>query len=223
MRWRIAPTTANRLAIPDPFRPTPLQYMNSNHKHHLSIDFINWPSLRDQLILQYQTPNLEQVISDIVLNTVIDIPQMQIAINILDLFHNKVQPKMASVPSPVSALYDITTSVISGPREAASKQISREVTIRMAEFKTDEPQRTVGELMSQTREPKVHKYLLSSQFGIDQLSRWRLSKDFCHKYPLLECSSCKSPPKQLRQIFADLSSGSVIPYDFMCQSVGWQS
>ncbi len=40
MRWRLMPTFASRTAIPEPFRPTPLQYSTINYP--VTIDFINW-------------------------------------------------------------------------------------------------------------------------------------------------------------------------------------
>jgi hypothetical protein len=50
LRWRCSPSPQNRMAIPEPFRPTPLQTMRMDHA--LSIDFVNWPSIRDQVSAQ---------------------------------------------------------------------------------------------------------------------------------------------------------------------------
>jgi hypothetical protein len=47
LRWRCSPSQANRMAIPEPFRPTPLQFMSFDHP--CAIDFVNWPTIRDQV------------------------------------------------------------------------------------------------------------------------------------------------------------------------------
>jgi hypothetical protein len=40
MRWRLTLTYASRASVPEPFRPTPLQYSTNDYPHVL--DFINW-------------------------------------------------------------------------------------------------------------------------------------------------------------------------------------
>jgi hypothetical protein len=90
-RWRLSRSTKNRMAIMEPFRPTPLQFMTTDYPH--VIDFINWPTIRDQLIFKLGTYDLDRVIADIVANTVVEIPEMNAAINIHDTFFTRVFSK----------------------------------------------------------------------------------------------------------------------------------
>lgn len=40
LHWRLMPSIASRTAVPEPFRPTPLQYSTADYS--FVIDFINW-------------------------------------------------------------------------------------------------------------------------------------------------------------------------------------
>ncbi|KAF2493599.1 hypothetical protein BU16DRAFT_563755 [Lophium mytilinum] len=91
MRWRINPTYQNRVAIPDPFRPTPFQYNLLNHP--IAIDFIPSSSIRDQLILKANDCDLDRIIQDILLHTVVEIPQHQVALATLDVYTQSILPK----------------------------------------------------------------------------------------------------------------------------------
>lgn len=88
-QWRLSPSIRNRLLVPEPFKPTPLQYMR-NCNYPLAIDFVNWPSIRDQLIFKAGSYDIDQVVADIVANTVIEIPERRVAINIHDTFFTKI-------------------------------------------------------------------------------------------------------------------------------------
>jgi hypothetical protein len=90
-RWRLSRSTKNRMAIMEPFRPTPLQFKTTDYPH--VIDFINWPAIRDQLIFKLGTYDLDRVIADIVANTVIEIQEMNAAINIHNTFFTRVFSK----------------------------------------------------------------------------------------------------------------------------------
>jgi len=94
-QWRLAPSMQTRLAIMEPFQPTPLQYMTTDYP--IVIDFINWPSIRDQLIFKLGSYDLDQVVADIVANTVIEIPEMRVAINIHDTFFTRVFSNTAAI------------------------------------------------------------------------------------------------------------------------------
>ena len=184
MRWRIAPSTANRLAIPEPFRPTPLQSMNCDHS--LMIDFVNWPTLRDQLILYGTCIDLDVVVRDIVTNTVIDIPQMQVALNILDLFQNKVLANIGTDSFVTGGRCDISL-IATASAEDLSARIFQEVTARMAY--ADSLQRTFEGVHSPVRGPRELKHALSTRLGLSKLNEWKLSQEFCQKYPMFDCSS----------------------------------
>ncbi|KAH6972183.1 hypothetical protein BKA56DRAFT_677150 [Ilyonectria sp. MPI-CAGE-AT-0026] len=90
MRWRISNRLEDRLAIPVPFRPTPLQAATPDHP--MVIDFINWPSIRDHMILYSTSLDLDAMSRDIVLNTVIELPRKQVAVNIYELFFTHILP-----------------------------------------------------------------------------------------------------------------------------------
>ena len=187
LRWRIKPTTTNRLAIPEPFRPTPLQY-HQGINHSLVIDLINWPTLRDQLIMHSQHDDIDHIVGDIVMNTVIDIDQFQMSLGVLDLFHNKVLPKTDPDSPPETKHYAHTTSIM-GPREAAAQRISREITSRMATVDVNDVQSMFDGYNPPRRQPKASKHPLAEKIGIDRFLNWKLSQDFCQKYPFLDCSS----------------------------------
>lgn len=84
LHWRLSPSLKTRLAITKPFSPTPLQYTTPDYP--IVIDFINWPTIRDQLIIKLGSYDLDQLIIDIVANTVIELPEARAAVNIHDTF-----------------------------------------------------------------------------------------------------------------------------------------
>ncbi|EFX00677.1 heavy metal translocating p-type ATPase [Grosmannia clavigera kw1407] len=84
MYWRLA--TGARDLVPSPFRPTPLQCGVT--VPNLAIDFVNWPEIRDQLLLAGSTVDLDALLRDIVLNTVIDIPHREMAVNVFGQYHS---------------------------------------------------------------------------------------------------------------------------------------
>jgi hypothetical protein len=87
-RWRLSRNPQNRASIMQPFTPTPLQYMSSDYP--IAIDFINWPSIRDQLIYKLGTYDFDRVIADIVANTVVELPEVGASVNIHDAFFTRV-------------------------------------------------------------------------------------------------------------------------------------
>ncbi|GAB7356239.1 hypothetical protein MBLNU459_g7056t1 [Dothideomycetes sp. NU459] len=87
LRWRISKSITDRLAIPEPFRPTPLQY--SSMDHSTAIDMVNWGSIRDQLIINSGAVDLDTMTKDIVMNTVIEDPTREVCLNVYDVFYNK--------------------------------------------------------------------------------------------------------------------------------------
>lgn len=93
-QWRLSPSTHTRLAIMEPFRPTPLQYMTTDYP--IAIDMVNWPTIRDQLIFKLGSYDFDQVIADIVANTVIELPEVRAAVNIHDTFFTRVWSKAAA-------------------------------------------------------------------------------------------------------------------------------
>jgi hypothetical protein len=196
IRWRIKPTTANRLAIPEPLRPTPLQYAESA-THPLVIDFIKWPQLRDQLILLSRRTNIDHIIDDIVFHTVVEVRQMRVSLGVVDLFYARVFPNMdCSVFSPVQNMDLVHTTLIAGPYDEAIRSITNELSLRMAQVTGNlgrETPRDSSSYASFQDSPSSKRHPLSVNYGIDKLPQWKISQEFARKYPTLDCSDRKFP------------------------------
>jgi hypothetical protein len=194
MRWRIKPSTANRLAIPEPFRPTPLQYADGA-THPLVIDFIRWPQLRDQLILLSRRANIDHIIDDIVFHTVVEVRQMRVSLGVVDLFYARVFPNMdCSRFSPVQNMDLVHTTLIAGPYDEAIRSITSELSLRMAQITGDIGKETPRDSSSHSSfqdSPGSKKHPLSANYGIDKLLQWKISQEFANKYPTLDCSDRK--------------------------------
>ncbi|EXJ90173.1 hypothetical protein A1O3_03242 [Capronia epimyces CBS 606.96] len=191
MRWRIKPTTANRLAIPEPYRPTPLQY-SEGMRHPLVIDLINWPRLRDQLILLSRRSKIDDIIDDIVLHTVIEVRQIRVSLGVVDLFYSRVFPNMdCSGFSPIQNKSMTHTTLIAGPYDRAIRSITNEISLRMAQVAVDggrEPSKASSCPSFPDGSLTAKKHPLSANYGIDKHPQWKISREFADKYPSLDCS-----------------------------------
>ncbi|KAF2814000.1 uncharacterized protein BDZ99DRAFT_459748 [Mytilinidion resinicola] len=214
LRWRLSNTVVNRMAVPEPFRPTPLQY--SSPEHPLYIDFINWPSIRDQLIIHGHAIDHDEVIKDIVLNTVVEIEHRKIAINIYDIFHNRilstssrtsgsrsksaiVSPdwKFVEVPQ-VDSSFETTTDPV---EDALVQELSWRMQFGLngSSQTPDGIDRFAGpsdpdgpfEPFPWTN-PNFRKNEIATYFGIDRLNHWKLSPAFARKYPVFDCTAVVS-------------------------------
>jgi len=214
MRWRLSNTVNNRMAVPEPFRPTPLQY--SSPDHPLYIDFINWPSIRDQLIIHGHTIDHDEVIRDIVLNTVVEIEHRKIAINIYDIFHNRILStgsrtsgsrsksaivtadwKFVEVPAADNS-FETTTDPV---EDALVQELSWRMQFGLngSSNNLDGVDKFAGpsdpdgpfEVFPWSN-PTFRKNEIASYFGIDRLSQWKLSPAFARKYPLFDCTAVVS-------------------------------
>ncbi|KAF4447582.1 heavy metal translocating p-type ATPase [Fusarium austroafricanum] len=88
--WRL--TGARRSLVPEPFRPTPLQCSSLSTSIGPVIDFLNWPEIRDQLILAGKNLDMDAFSRDVVFNTVIEVPEQNLAVNVFGQFrHQKRQ------------------------------------------------------------------------------------------------------------------------------------
>ncbi|KAH0558850.1 hypothetical protein GP486_004514 [Trichoglossum hirsutum] len=107
LRWRIAPTTENRDAIDEPFRPTPLQQLVRDR--HPTIDFIHWGEVRDQLIIYMGAYNMQTVMMDSLQYLVRDVPELNIAIPVVE-FYNAITASLdssdLSSPEPIIPSYN---------------------------------------------------------------------------------------------------------------------
>jgi hypothetical protein len=183
MRWRISPTVKNRQAIPEPFRPTPLQF--NSLEHPMAIDFIPSPSIRDQLILKANDCDLDQVIQDILLHTVVELPQYRVALATLDVYVQSMLPKDKSHESESRAILAPSWSFSQYNANQVDEILVHEVSWRMKNGTTACLTSGEGGLPI----PKFRKNSLASKYGIDRVEQWKLSKEFCESHPYLDCSS----------------------------------
>ncbi|KAF5700032.1 hypothetical protein FMUND_14505 [Fusarium mundagurra] len=89
IQWRLSTIPDDGAAIPKPFAPTRLQHRQNAGAvpHHLLVDFICWPEIRDQVVLYATSLNLDELQRDIVLNTVLEAPQYGVAFNVFDVLN----------------------------------------------------------------------------------------------------------------------------------------
>lgn len=180
LRWRCSPSQTNRMNVPEPFRPTPLQYMSFDHP--IAIDFINWPSIRDQLIFKAGTYDLPKMIDDIVSNTVIDIPQFRASINIHDTFITRVFSYSASnyFDQDLDRIFRSCSGLTN--YQDVIQEITQKVQVK------ERKGASVGSALA-TKLQAFPKHQLASKWGLDRLEQWKLSQEFALAHPEIDCSS----------------------------------
>ncbi|KAH7083524.1 hypothetical protein FB567DRAFT_86244 [Paraphoma chrysanthemicola] len=211
MRWRISQCRNDLLAIPEPFRPTQLQCSNSSYP--VVIDFINWPSIRDQLLRHVRYLDLDAMCRDIVLNTVVELPEFGIAVNIHDLLFDHLLPQTEGVkmlngkqsmlhdPSWIYLQVDPSKSTSVGSDETKSiedvlfKEIAGWLSARedtqldsAVTFAKGASQSLQG--LSQVGERSLASAL--SSFRVFDVTHWKLSKEFASKHPYIDCAAVMS-------------------------------
>ena len=102
IKWRISPTFANRENVPHPFTPTVLQQHFSNR--HPYIDFIPWSELRDQVLLYMGELDMTQLLEDLIHCYVQEVPELSIALPLLDTYCEVSKQCTAKVAQSLSAL-----------------------------------------------------------------------------------------------------------------------
>lgn len=206
-QWRLSPSTHTRFAIMEPFRPTPLQNMTTDYP--IAIDMVNWPTIRDQLIFKLGSYDFDQVIADIVANTVIELPEVRAAINIHDTFFTRVWSKAAASytaghfgrPIQEGGFGEWESRT---PGQATvgwtSNDVFRFITQRMqllsdsrtmdSRLSADSWQGVQAGMLEKrlTVARTAPKQPLATKWGLDGLSRWKLSREFAAAYPFLDCS-----------------------------------
>jgi hypothetical protein len=197
VQWRLTRSLEDRLAIPDPFRPTPLQ-LNSDYP--ICIDFLNWPSIRDQLIMQNYDCGLALLMRDIVMNTVIEFPALNASVNIHDLFYDRISPgslipDFLDLPKDAGdENYDcLAESPAATDSELADRLIRQDLHQRLVHglcpLTEDAWQSILRGVFLPTSpvfaRPPVN--LLAGCYGIDQVTKWKLSPAFARKYPSIDC------------------------------------
>ncbi|KAF7553686.1 hypothetical protein G7Z17_g3426 [Cylindrodendrum hubeiense] len=106
LAWRLG--IDNHRSVPAPFTPTPLQ--SRSLTHFMGIDFFSWSELRDQLLLEQDNLNLEDIFRDLILYSVIEIPHLNAAYNIFEIFHQQVDIGESNIGggTPQCFLFDPT-------------------------------------------------------------------------------------------------------------------
>ncbi|KAF4823456.1 hypothetical protein CGCTS75_v010420 [Colletotrichum tropicale] len=206
MRWRISNSVEDRLQIPVPFRPTPLQ--SATPFHPVVIDFINWPSIRDQMILYSSKLDLDAMSRDIVLNTVVELPGKRVSVNIHDVFFNHILPRVGGgradgnnsmlhnrewiyLKVPVNPAGGMTYTGFALVQEALAAEMDCRMGQTQSPRSTTTHFRPFDEGFASRSAPYGPEMMVAdalAAFGIDQPSNWKLSKDFARKYPHIDCS-----------------------------------
>lgn len=183
LKWRLSPTVANLLAIPKPYQPTMLQCNTPDHA--LTIDFIAWTCIRDQLILKFDQCDIDMVMRDLVLHTVFEVHHQKIAVNVYDFYQHKIlaggqyTEKNANGDTIVNPRWTWRYATVTpgftlfDPNCAGQEHLIREISWRMP-FST--PSHVEG-----------NDFV--SRYGVDQCMQWKLSKTFAQRYPFLDCST----------------------------------
>lgn len=65
------------------------------------IDMVNWPSIRDQLILTLRQHDSGEIVKDVVLNTVVNVAASGAALNMHDVFFNRIEEHQDPNPNLV--------------------------------------------------------------------------------------------------------------------------
>lgn len=212
LNWRISQTPEDLLAISEPFRPTPLQCISPEYPY--VIDFINWPSIRHQMLTLARWNDLDTMCRDVVLNTVIEIPQSRAAVNIHDLLFNHIMPKvnggqaqdgrqsMLHDPSWVYVQVKAPADTSFDMKETAStdqillQEIAERMSRRHLTQQDDHHITAVAQDSLPAAEDESCAAALAS-FGVHDPLQWKLSRHFARKYPYMDCSSGKSDTLEL--------------------------
>jgi hypothetical protein len=82
--------------------------------HHHSIDFIYWAELRDQILLHGANINFSQLVQDLLIDLVHEVPQLNLSLPLVETCFHLVQLAQSSgeqrMSSPVERFLDLTDS-----------------------------------------------------------------------------------------------------------------
>ncbi|KAL7916779.1 hypothetical protein GGI35DRAFT_485940 [Trichoderma velutinum] len=221
IRWRLSTIPDDGTAIPRAFAPTRLQHRQNAGAapHHLLVDFICWPEIRDQVILNVANLDLDDLQRDIVLNTVLEAPQYGVALGVFDLINNWIhdhhQPTNGQSSSYVRNSEWIFFKA-PGKRNYPDIECDPVESAILQELKFIVQQQNAATLseLATTSEPGINtgynatctlnsatlcEEFVSSDTAVpiglylaaQDTSSWKLSKGFAIKYPMIDCSSGK--------------------------------
>ncbi|KAL2687951.1 hypothetical protein Neosp_005521 [[Neocosmospora] mangrovei] len=168
--------------------------------HFWGLDLFNWPELRDQLVLDHDSVDLDALTKDLVLNSVIEQPQRGVAVNVLDIFENQILRRDKSGCAQGSTCRNYLTDAswvlfevgpemqnVYGPvADPVEEAIIAELDRRML---TEEP---IPRSCSKGSPSSPESYPgtdVAHFLGIDNFLGWKISQEFAQKYPFLDCST----------------------------------
>lgn len=191
-----------RLAIPEPFRATPLQY--SSLDYPVIIDFITWPSIRDQMILHQSTLDIDKLCRDLTVETVIEIPHWQVSLCVYDFVHHTMSaPQEVQATGQGRSCLDnpdwtfvqmSVESQFSMSLDPVVDQLLDEIAARVRSNTNESrplcrfPEKRSAQNKSQLG---LMDPVLGSPIRINQMDEWKLSKNFARAWPSLDCSAGK--------------------------------
>ncbi|KAL6364092.1 hypothetical protein LRP88_03525 [Fusarium phalaenopsidis] len=199
LSWRLGLEPKDK--VPAPFRPTPLQ--SRQPTHFWGLDLFNWPELRDQLVLDHESVDLDTLTKDLVLNSVVEQPQRGVAVNVLDIFENQIlrRDKSGCTQSGTCRNYLTDASWILfevGPEmqnlygpvaDPVEEAIIAELDRRMLAEEPIPRGCSKGSPLSPESYPGTD---VAHFLGIDNFLGWKISQEFAQKYPFLDCSTAMS-------------------------------
>ncbi|KAM5352909.1 hypothetical protein ACJ41O_005631 [Fusarium nematophilum] len=198
LRWRLCNTVESRASVLGMFKPTPLQYTSTDHP--IIIDFITWPTIRDQLILHRQTLDLDALCRDLTLHTVVEVPERRAAVGVYEFMlreMSKDTPSPSCLDSPNWSYVQLDTdSPYQASVDPAEDLILQELQGRI---QTPDPELHERTRISSWQSPTLFNWQSaevgrqdSPHLGIYQLQKWKLDPDFAWKWPVIDCSGVLS-------------------------------
>ncbi|KAM6527578.1 hypothetical protein FALCPG4_008634 [Fusarium falciforme] len=199
LSWRLGLEPKDK--VPAPFHPTPLQ--SRQPTHFWGLDLFNWPELRDQLVLDHESVDLDTLTKDLVLNSVVEQPQRGVAVNVLDIFENQILRRDKSgcaqsgncrnyLTDASWVLFEVgpkMQSVYGSVADPVEEAIIAELDRRML----TEEATPRGYSKSSLPSPESYPGTDVAHFlGIDNFVGWKISQEFASKYPFLDCSTAIS-------------------------------
>jgi len=220
--WKISGSEADRLALPEHFRPTDAQL--SSFSHPIVIDFIRWPSIRRQMIIHGHSLDLDALCRDLVLSTVVEIPSRHLAISVYEIIHIRALQNggRTSTSSFKSSLLDPEWTFVKVTEDSplyfwstnpAEDYLVEEITRRVGQHHSAAISEIAdGDQGSQTpncatnggaREAKtaqktsrgktvIGSFKKGSGIGFDNTTNWKLNKAFAERYPWIDCTGGES-------------------------------
>jgi hypothetical protein len=138
------------------------------------------------MILHQQDFDMDEFSSHMIQNTVLEIPYLRAAVNILDLYFNDIVPEenlnagQNHYPGFVS-----NAGGVSGMSSTDDSLHPLDPSL-LHEFYRRIAPGVPSDIQLDQLPPRSH---LSSLFGLNNFNNWKLSKEFGQKYHFLDCSS----------------------------------